>query len=101
MVYENKEGLCCSSRRLIGHEEPAALWAWGASWYGQLGDGTGTDRGRRHLPLGDRTRPARGPWRSVWPLSVRRYLPDGSASLYSTSSPRSGAAASSTGVGRS
>jgi hypothetical protein len=25
MVYENKEGLCCSSRRLIGHQEAAAL----------------------------------------------------------------------------
>jgi hypothetical protein len=25
VVYENKEGLCCSSRRLIGHQEAAAL----------------------------------------------------------------------------
>ena len=25
MVYEHKEGLCCSSRRLIGHHEAAAL----------------------------------------------------------------------------
>ena len=25
VVYEYKEGLCCSSRRLIGHQEAAAL----------------------------------------------------------------------------
>jgi hypothetical protein len=25
VVHEHKEGLCCSSRRLIGHQEAAAL----------------------------------------------------------------------------
>jgi Regulator of chromosome condensation (RCC1) repeat len=49
VVYENKEGLCCSTRRLIGSSRSRGPLGppyghWGANWYGQLGDGSGTDQ---------------------------------------------------------
>jgi hypothetical protein len=64
VVYENKEGLCCSARRLIGSSRsPGPLgppMGVGANWDGQLGDGAARTSGRR---CGSAPTPPGAAWR--------------------------------------